>query len=121
MYYVIIKQENNSSHFFGFLCQKYIAAKNTNNVIFEIVRDGKMIRKWIDKNEIILVTDDKAYFVKLMQQFREVETQQQELVNEAHKNLEESLENFTQVMKDEVSSFEKIRNEDDIPCLLKEL
>jgi len=122
MYYVIIKQDNNpSSHFFGFLCQKYIAAKNTNNVIFELIRDGKTIRKWIDKNEIILLTDDKAYFVELMHQFKEVEEQQRQLVNEAHRNLEETLENYTQVIKDEVSSFEKIRGEDDIPCLLKDL
>jgi len=122
MYYVIIKQENNpSSHFFGFLVQKYIAAKNTENVIFEIVRNGKTIRKWIDKKEIILLTDDKAYFVELMHQFKEVEAQQQELVNEAHKNLEETLENFTEVINEEVSSFEKIRDNDDIPCLLKDL
>jgi len=122
MYYVIIKQEENpSSHFFGFLCQKYIAAKNTTNVIFEIVRDGKTVRKWIDKSEIVLLTDDKAYFVELMHQFKEVEAQQQQLVDEAHKNLEETLETFTQVINEEVSSFEKIRDNDDIPCLLKEL
>jgi len=122
MYYVIIKQENTpSSHFFGFIVQKYIAAKNTDNVIFEIVRNGKTIRKWIDKSEIILLTDDKSYFVELMHQFKEVEAQQQELVNEAHKNLEESLANYTQVIKDEISSFEKIRDNEDIPCLLKSL
>jgi len=122
MYYVIIKQENNpSSHFFGFLVQKYIAAKNTENVIFEIVRNGKTIRKWIDKKEIVLLTDDKAYFVELMHQFKEVEAQQQQLVDEAHKNLEETLENYTQVINEEISSFEKIREGDGIPCLLKDL
>jgi len=122
MYYVIIKQENNpSSHFFGFIVQKYIAAKNTNNVIFEMMRNGKNIRKWIDKNEIVLLTDDKAYFVALMHQFKEVEAQQQQLVDDANKNLEETIQNFTKVIQDEVNSFEKIRNNEDVPCLLKGL
>ena len=122
MYYVIIKQENNpSSHFFGFGVQKYIAAKNTDNVIFEISKDGKSIRKWIDKKEIILLTEDKNYFLKLLHQFNEVETKQKTLVNEAKKNLEETLENFTQVIQEELNSFEKIKGNDDVPCLLKEL
>jgi len=120
MYYVIIKQENNpSSHFFGFLAQKYLAAKNTDNIIFEVLKDGKTIRKWIDKKEIILLTEDKAYFVELMYQFKEVEAQQLKLINEAQQNLEDSIENYKQVLQEELSSFEKIRDNDDIPCLLK--
>ena len=122
MYYVIIKQVNNpASNFFGFIVQKYIAAKNTENVIFEVVRAGKIIRKWVDKSEIILVTDDKAYFVQLMHQFRETEAQQQALVDQAQKNLEESLENFTKVIDEEIHAFETIRDNEDVPCLLKDL
>ena len=120
MYYVILKQPNNPrSNFFGFLAEKYIAAEKTNNVIFEVTRNGKMIRKWIDKKEIILLTDDKNYFVELMHHFKEIEAQEQKLVDEAQRNLEESLTHFTEAINQEIDAFEIVRESGQVPCLLK--
>ena len=122
MYYVILNQpENPSSKFFGFIVQRYIAAKNTNNVIFEVKRDGKTIRKWINKEEIILLTDDKAYFVELMHQFKEVEAQQIRMITDAQKNLDETLIQATETINAEIESFEKIRYNPDVHDLLKDL
>ena len=123
MYYVIKKQLNNpTTCFVGFHIPKYIAAKNSENVIFEFKKDGKINRKWIKKEEIILLTEDKKFFLKTMEQFREVEASQQKLVNQAREKLEESMETFTETVNAEIDDFEKLRNDSpDIPCILKKL
>ena len=122
MYYVIKKQVNKpGSTFIGFAAPKYIAAKNNENVIFLFSKDGKVIRKWVKLNEIILLTDDKDYFLKIMNQFEEVEKAQQALVDEAHKQLESSMTNFVTTMNAQIHDYEEIRDSTDVPCILKEL
>jgi len=122
MYYVIKKQINKpGSTFIGFAVPKYIASKNNENVIFLFQKDGKVIRKWVKLEEIILLTDDKAYFEKIMQQFRDVEEQQQRLVDEAHAQLEQSMTNFVDTMNAQIHDYEEIRDTEDVPCILKKL
>ena len=64
MYYVIKKNITNpTSCFMGFAAPKYIAAKNSDNVIFEFTKDGKITRKWVKKEEVVLLTEDKEFFI----------------------------------------------------------
>ena len=122
MYYVIKKQIGTPpTYFLGFKVPKYIAAKNSDNVIFEFEKDGKISRKWIKKEEIILLTDDKEFFLKIMEQFKAVEATQQKLVDEARAKLDESMETFTETMNSEIEEFEEIRDSSDVPCILKDL
>ena len=122
MYYVIKKQpETPFNSFIGFKAPKYIAAKNNEHVIFEFVKDGKTTRKWIKKEEIILLTDDKKFFVDLMDKFKAVESTQQKLVDEAKSKLTESVETFTEVIDAQINEFNEIRGSDDVPCILKKL
>jgi len=122
MYYVIKRQpESPSKCYIGFKVPKYIAAKNNDSVIFEFEQNGKTTRKWIKKDEIILLTDDKDFFIKLMDQFKAVETEQQKLVDEAKNNLTESMETFTETMNAQINEFNEIRDSDDVPCILKDL
>ena len=122
MYYVIKKQTNKpGSTFIGFAVPKYIASKNNENVIFLFSKDGKVIRKWVKLSDIILLTDDKEYFLKVMNQFEEVEKAQQALVDEAHKKLEKSMTNFVDTMNAQIHDFEEIRDSTDVPCILKGL
>jgi len=122
MYYVIKKQVDKLPNtFIGFAVPKYIASKNNEHVIFLFSRDGKVIRKWVKLNEIILLTDDKEYFLKIMKQFEEVERTQQALVDEAQKQLASSMTNFVETMNAEINDYEEIRNSTDVPCILKEL
>ena len=122
MYYVIKKNVDNPvSCFMGFAVPKYIVTKGSDNVIFEFKKDGKVTRKWIQKKEIVLLTDDKEFFIKTMDQFKEVEAAQQKLIDEAQSKLEQTMIEFTENVNAEIDEFEEIRNSSDVPCILKDL
>ncbi len=122
MYYVIKRVYNKPpTTFVGFKVPKFIASKNNDHVIFEFQKDGKAQRKWVKKDEIILLTDDKEYFLKIMDQFKEVETTQQKLVDEAMEKLNQSMETFTETMNTEINEFNEIKNSEDVPNVLKDL
>lgn len=122
MYYVIKKQiDKLPSTFIGFAVPKYIASKKNQNVIFLFEKDGKVIRKWVKLEEIVLLTDDKEYFLKTMKRFDDVEAEQKALVAQAHENLEQSMTNFAETMSAEIHDFEEIRDSADVPCILKGL
>jgi aminoglycoside N3'-acetyltransferase len=121
MYYVIKKQDSPSKCFIGFKVPKYIASNTNNSVIFEFIVDGKTTRKWIKKHDIILLTEDKEYFLKIMQEFENVEKMQQELINEAQQKLNKSRETFTEVMHEQINQYNEIRHLEDVPCILKNL
>ncbi len=122
MYYVIKKKtDTHPTQFIGFKVPKFITKKNSDNVIFEFKIDGKIVRKWVNKEEILLLTDDKEFYLKTMQNFKKVEEEQQKLVTEAQEKLNETIENYAQTMNEEFDSFEEMRENDDIPCILKDL
>lgn len=122
MYYVIKRQPDSLKHcFIGFNVPKYIASKNSDNVIFEFEKDDKTIRKWVKKEDIILLTDDKDFFVKTMNKFKAVEAEQQRLVDEAREKLNESMETFTDTVNAELDEFNEIKDSEDVPCILKDL
>ena len=122
MYYVIKKQlDNPSVCFIGFKVPKYIASKGNDSVIFEFEHDGKTQRKWIPKEEVILLTKDKEFFLETIRKFKAVEAIQQQLVNKAIGNLKETKEKFTQKVNTEIQDFETLRDSSDVPCILKKL
>ena len=122
MYYVIKRQpESPSKCFIGFKVPKYTSSRSSDNVIFEFIKDGKTSRKWIKKDEIVLLTEDKDFFMKTMEQFKAVEEIQQKLVDTARKKLDESMETFTESVNAEINEFNEIRDSDDVPCILKDL
>ena len=122
MYYVIKKNPDNpTSCFMGFTVPKYIVTKGSDNVIFEFKKDGKVTRKWIKKEEIVLLTDDKEFFIKTMDEFKEVEAAQQKLIDAAQEKLEQTMIEFTENVNAEIDEFEEIRDSTDVPCILKDL
>lgn len=122
MYYVIVKKaDTHPMEFMGFQVPKFITKKNSDNVIFEFKIDGKIVRKWVNKKDILLLSDDKDFYTKTMQSFKEVETQQQKLVEDAKNRLNDTIESYAQTMSDEFESFEKMRESGEIPCILKDL
>ena len=123
MYYVIKKQPDLiEQSFIGFQVPKYIAAKNNDHVILEFSVKGKVTRKWVRKEEIILLNDTSniAFLhLKIMKEFKGVEETQKRLVEEARAKLDESVETFSETMKSEMDKFEEIRNSDDVPNMLR--
>ncbi len=121
MYYVIKKQQSPSECFIGFRVPKYIASKNNNNVIFEFQVDGKTTRKWVKKDDIVLLTEDKEFFVKTIDKFNAVAAEQQLLVNAAQLQFEQSKETYTETVNTHLNKFNEIKNSDDVPCILIDL
>jgi len=120
MYYVIKKQHSTPlSTFIGFSVGKFIASKNSDNIIFEFQKDGKPLRKWVKKEDIILLTDNKEYYQKTLKHFSEIESTQKKLVEEAQAHLSKSIENFTETMHSEMDEYEELRDSSDIPYMLK--
>ncbi len=119
MYYVIKRQYvAPMQRFVGFIVSKYIASKSNDNVIFEFLKDGKTQRKWIKKDEIVLLTQDKKYFIEILNQFKSVESTQQELVNEAQLQLDKSIDSFTQTMDEELEKYTNTKNKNNIQTFL---
>jgi len=122
MYYVIKRQHNSPlTTFISFQVPKFIASKKNENVIFEFLRDGKVQRKWVKKSDIILLTDDKEFFIKTVTHFKNIEATQQKLIDAAQKQLDQSVETFTETMNAEIDEFNEIKDSSDIPSILKEL
>ena len=122
MYYVIKRQRTSAlKTFINFSVPKYIASKNNANVIFEFIKNGKPERKWVKKEDIILLTQDKEFFIKTVEHFKSVEKTQQQLIDAAQEQLNKSVTNFTETMKSEIDEFSEIRDSSDVPCILKEL
>ena len=121
MYYVIKQQFSSPQHnFIGFVVEKYIASKNNEHVIFEFNKDGKVDRKWVKKKDIILLTENKSYFIQMLNKLKATEETQQELVNQAKEQLEKSMENLTNVMNEEIDKIQELKVSGDIPCMLKD-
>ena len=119
MYYVIKRQYvAPTQRFVGFIVSKYIASKANDNVIFEFLKDDKTQRKWVKKDDIVLLTEDKEYFIEILNQFRAVESAQQELVNEAKAQLDQSIETFTETMDKELEEYTETQHSKDIRSLL---
>jgi hypothetical protein len=122
MYYAIIKKPNtHPTEFMGFSVPKFITKKDSDNVIFEFIVDGKKVRKWVNKDAILLLSDDKKFYLETLEKFKKVQNQQQALVDEAKAKLDATVENFAQTMDEEFEAFEALREDASIPCILKKL
>ncbi len=122
MYYVIKRHHTSPLNtFISFMVPKYIASKNNKNIIFEFTKDGKSQRKWVKKEDVILFTKNKEFFLKTLKRFQELEAAQQKLVDAAQKELDRSIVTFTETMDAEFNELDEIRDSSDIPCILKEL
>lgn len=106
MYYVIKKQpQSNTQCFVGFQVTKYVVPKNSENVIFEFIIDGKAVKKWMKKADVILLTKDKNLFIKTMDQFKEVEKTQQKLVDDAREKLDQAKQTYVDTINAKLDEF----------------
>ena len=122
MYYVIKRHpEATPTQYISFSVAKYISNKNNDTVIFELQIHGKLVRKWIKKEDIILLTKDKEFFIQTLQQFKSVEETQKKLVAQAQAQLEKSKDTYSETMLNELDKFEEIRDANDFPCMIKDI
>lgn len=102
MYYVIQRHNNNhKKHFFAYSVIKYITAKNTHNIIFEINQNGVIKRKWSPKEDIILLTEDKELFRTTYQRLEALSTHHIEKINAVQEELNNTVKDFYETMQKE--------------------
>ncbi len=107
MYYVIQRHHNNhQKHYFAYAVAKYIMAKNTHNIIFEINRDGSMKRKWAPKEDVILLTADKELFRTTLERLETIKNHHLEKIGAAQEKLNDEINHFYDTMQKE---FETIK------------
>lgn len=121
MYYVIQHKHNNPrKHFVTYKVPKFITAKNSDTVIFEFKVNGVVKRKWAQKKEIILLTDNKEFYDLMIKRLTALEQAHLKKIEEAETELQNA---FTDMLVGMTNEFEKIdekrRKTDAIPCLLK--
>lgn len=108
MYYVIQRHHNNhKKHFFAYLATKCIAAKNTQNVIFEIDQSGVVKRKWAPKEDLVLLTEDKELFRTTYERLEALSTHHLEKINAVQEQLNTAVNDFHECMQKE---FETIKS-----------
>lgn len=121
MYFVIKRQYvAPTQRFIGFIVSKYISSKHNDNVIFEFAKDDKVQRKWIKKEDIVLLTQNKEYFIEILNKFKAVENIQHELVDEAKAQLDKSIETFTETMDKELEEYIASEHSDAIKVMLND-
>lgn len=102
MYYVIQRHHNDyKKHYFAYVVAKYISAKNTQNIIFEITQNGVTKRKWSPKKDIILLTADKELFRNTMERLEAIKEQHLEKINSAQEKLNQELSQFHEALQKE--------------------
>ncbi len=107
MFYVIQRRHgNHKKHYFAFAVARYIAAKNTQNIIFEISQNGETKRKWSPKEDIILLTSDKELFHTTMEQLEVLKEEHLQKIDAAQEKLNQEIDHFHKTMQKE---FEKIQ------------
>lgn len=122
MYYVIKRISNTRPvEFIGFNVSKYLTNKNSDTVIFEFILKGKTTRKWVKKEEIILLTEDKEFYLQTLKGFKKTQDEQQKILNAAQEQLDLAFTTFSDTMDSTFEEFEEIRSSSDIPDILKKL
>lgn len=102
MYYVIQRHHNNhQKHYFAYAVVKYITAKNTHNIIFEITQEGVTKRKWSPKKDIILLTDDKELFRNTLERLEAIKEHHLEKINAAQEKLNQEINQFHEAIQKE--------------------
>jgi hypothetical protein len=102
MYYVIQRYHNNhKKHYFAYAVTKYISAKNTQNIIFEINQNGTMKRKWSPKDDIILLTADKELFRTTYERLEALKEQHITKIEAVQEKLDHELDDFRDSMQQE--------------------
>ena len=102
MYYVIQRNHNDhQKHYYAYVVAKYIAAKNTQNIIFEITQNGVIKRKWSPKKDIILLTADKELFRDTLERLEALKEQHLEKIHSVQEKLNQELNQFHEALQKE--------------------
>ena len=121
MYYVIQHNFSDpSKHYIAFKVPKFITNVNNKNIIFEFTNEGKVKRKWSNKEDIILLTDDQETFTRVLKQLTMISERHKKIVEEAQNTLSLEIKAFASAMEDEFVNISHQKLENEIVDILDE-
>lgn len=120
MYYVVQElHDSGDKHFITYQVPKYILSKKNENIIFEFGQKPTIKRKWANKKDIILLTENKAFFLAFVEKLKAVEEEHLEQINQAQKEVEQLIHQYQETMHNELDSFKKLSKDNpDVPSIL---
>lgn len=120
MYYVVQElHDSGEKHFITYQVPKYILSNKNENIIFEFGQKPNIKRKWANKNDIILLTENKAFFLAFVEKLKSVEKEHLEKINQAQKEVEKLIQQYQDTMHNELDSFKKLSKENpDVPSII---
>jgi len=122
VFYVIQHNfHDQSKHYIAFKVPKYITNSNNKNIIFEFNIEGKIKRKWSNKEDIILLTDDVEVFKKVVKQLNTVADHHKKIIQDAEDALTAEIKAFASAMEDEFVNIKHQKLEGEMVDLLDKL
>ncbi len=120
MYYVIQKLHNTpDKHFISYQVPKYILSNKNENIIFEFGQKPNVKRKWTNKNDIILLTQNKEFYLAYLDKLTALEQKYLKEIEKAEKEVEKLVQAFEKSMNNELDSFKELAKKNaDVPTLL---
>lgn len=110
MYYVIQRHHGDpKKQYIAYSVPRYISSENSQNVIFEFKHEGQIKRKWTSKQEIVLLTDNRALFEKVLRELEELKQAHLKKIDAAEQQLNTAI---TQMLSEMQKQFETIKNRD---------
>ncbi len=120
MYYVVQElHDSGEKHFISYQVPKYILSNKNENIIFEFGEKPNIKRKWANKNDIILLTENRKFFLAFVTKLKSMEEEHLQKINQAQKEVEKLIRKYEDTMHDELESFKKLSVKNaDVPTLL---
>ena len=120
MYYVVQKlHDAGDKHFISYQVPKYILSNKTENIIFEFGEKPNTKRKWANKDDIVLLTADKTFFLAFVNKLTTMEKEHLEKIEEAQKEVEKLVQEYQESMHNELDSFKNLSlKNNEVPTLL---
>ena len=112
--------DNSDKHYISFKVPRFITNTNNKNIIFEFKIEGKIKRKWSNKEDIILLTDDVETFKKVIHQLTLIENRHKTIIEETKKALDNEIKAFASAMEDEFVNISHQKLENEIVDILDE-
>jgi predicted transcriptional regulator len=108
MYYVIQRHHGDpKKHYLAYTVPRYISSESSQNIIFEFHRDGAVKRKWAAKEEIVLLTDDKELFQKILHKLEALKNAHLEKIDAAQTQLNHEINALLNTMQNEFETIQK--------------
>ena len=120
MYYVIqIIHESQEKHFVSYQVPKYILSDKNTNVIFEFGEKPNVKRKWALKEDIILLTQDKSFFLAYVKKLVDLEVSHIEKIDNAKEEVKRLQKKYQEDMHSELNSLKDLsKKSSNIPTLI---